>query len=247
MQRVIDLDGSLNFRDLGGYPTDDGRRVRWRRVFRADGLHLLTARDVGRVRDDLKVRDVIDLRSSGERRADPPRPLDRVDQICVHHTPLFDGDTTQRSERADSGHMTLADRYVALVGLAQAPIARTIDIIAGSSGAAVYHCAAGKDRTGIVSAILLGVLGVRPEVIVADYAATKDNLDEIIERLMNTRGYDSMLAELPPDTLHAEPETMIGLLSGIEREYGSTVDYVRAAGVRDDALERLRAGLLETA
>lgn len=247
MQRVIDLEGSLNFRDLGGYPTEDGRKVRWRRAFRADGLHLLTDADVARIRDDLNVRDVVDLRSTAERRADPPRPLDRVERIQVHHAPLFDGDTSGREDRTASATMTLADRYLALVEMAKAPIAATIEIIAASEGASVYHCAAGKDRTGIVSAVLLGILGVRPEVIVADYAATKDNLDQIIDRLMSTRGYEAMLGELPPDTLHAEPETMVRLLEGIEGAYGSAAGFARAAGVTDDAVAQLRAKLLEDA
>ena len=75
----------------------------------------------------------------------------------------------------------------------------------------MYHCAAGKDRTGVVSAVLLGLLGVPDPVIVADYAATKENLDAIVERLMSTEGYYEMLSALPPDTMHAEPETMVGL------------------------------------
>lgn len=245
MQRVIDLDGCLNFRDLGGYPTEDGRSVRWRRAFRADGLHLLTPQDVARVRGDLTIRDVIDLRSTAERKADPDRPLDREPAVQVHHAPLFDGDTSRRDDRATAAELTLADRYVALVGLAQEQIARTVQIIADSEGGSVYHCAAGKDRTGIVSAILLGLLGVRSEIIVADYAATKENLDQIIDRLMSTRGYETMLGELPPDTLHAEPATMIGLLEGIEREYGSTRAYARDAGIEDATIDRLQAKLLE--
>lgn len=246
MHRVIDLEGCLNFRDLGGYPTEDGHRVRWRRVFRADGLHLLTPADLSQLRGDLDVRDVVDLRSTSERSADPPRPLDGEANIRVHHEPLFDGDTTTRDERA-SAAMTLAERYLALAGLAKAPIARTLEIIARSEGSCVYHCAAGKDRTGIVSAILLGLLGVHAEVIVADYAATRENLDEIIDRLMGTRGYDTMLGELPPDTLHAEPETMVGLLEGLRREYGSVQAYASDAGMTAAVLHQLRAALLEPA
>ncbi|MDG2305863.1 MAG: tyrosine-protein phosphatase [Candidatus Binatia bacterium] len=246
MQRVIDLEGCLNFRDLGGYPTDDGRRVRWRRAFRADGLHLLTPSDVDRIRDELEIRDVIDLRSTAERRADVGRPLDAVDEIQVHHTPLFDGDMSNRRD-SRGADLNLSDRYVALAGLAKKPIAQALQVIAGSTGSAVYHCAAGKDRTGVVSALLLGVLGVRNDVIVADYAATKENLDRIIDRLTNTPGYETIHGELPPETLHAEPETMIGFLDGIEREYGSVADYARAAGVPAQGIDTLRAELLEDA
>ena len=104
--------------------------------------------------------------------------------------------------------MTLTDRYFLLAEFAKRPIAAVIGTLAATDAPAVYHCAAGKDRTGVVSAILLGLLGVPDEVIVADYAATQENLDAIIERLMSTEGYHDMLSALPPDTLHAEPQTM---------------------------------------
>ena len=245
MQRVIDLEGCLNFRDLGGYPTTDGRRVRWRRAFRSDGLHLLTPADVRRIRDELEIRDVIDLRSTAERRADVARPLDDVAEIQVHHRPLFDGDMSNRRDRSNDSDLDLGRRYVALAGLAKEPIAQTLRTIAESKGGSVYHCAAGKDRTGIVSALLLGVLGVRDDIIVADYSATKENLDRIIDRLTNTPGYETIHGELPPETLHAEPETMIGFLDGIRREYGSAYEYAQTAGVPARSLDDLRITLLQ--
>src|SRR5262249_43120241 len=91
MQRLIDLEGCLNFRDLGGYPTSAGRPVRWRRVFRSDALHLPTDADVARIRHGLGVRDVIDLRSTAEVRSEG-RGLIEADPIRFHHVPLFDGE-----------------------------------------------------------------------------------------------------------------------------------------------------------
>src|SRR3989454_266391 len=158
MQRVIDLEGCLNFRDLGGYPTADGRTVRWQQVYRSDALHHLTPADVARVRDDLGVAAVVDLGST---------------------------------------------------------------------------------------AVLLGLLGVRDEMIVADYAATQENLEAIIERLMAAKGYQTMLSALPPDTLHAEAETMVAFLARIRERYGSMRGYARAAGVADAVVERLAERLLE--
>jgi protein-tyrosine phosphatase len=108
----------------------------------------------------------------------------------------------------------------------------------------VYHCAAGKDRTGVVSAILLGLLGVPDEVIVADYAATQENLDAIIERLMSTKGYHTMLSALPPDTLHAEPQTMVTFLEHMRDTYGSMEGYAHAAGASPETIRRLRDRLL---
>src|SRR5262245_57242060 len=112
MNRLIELEGALNFRDLGGYPTGDGRRIRWRRVFRSDALHLLTAADVQRLHEELGLREVVDLRSSAERRADAQRPLDDL-EIRIHHAPLFDGEDSSEG-RSEPEIVTLADRYVGL-------------------------------------------------------------------------------------------------------------------------------------
>ena len=240
MNRTIDLAGCLNFRDLGGYPTTDGRAVCWRLVFRSDALHHLTRPDVARLRDELRLGDVIDLRSSAELRSEGRGPL-AVEAMRFHHHPLYDGDAPKTAPSAD---LTLTDRYFLLAEFAKRPIARVISILASTDAPAVYHCAAGKDRTGVVSAILLGVLGVTDEVIVADYAATQENLDAIIDRLMSTKGYHSMLSALPPDTLHAEPETMLVFLERMRKTYGSMEGYARSAGVPEESLERLRRRLL---
>ena len=242
MQRLIALEGCLNFRDVGGYPTADGRRVRWRRVFRSDALCALTPDDVGRLRDEIGLATVVDLRSTAELRADGDGPLLRAG-LVHHHLPLFDGDAV-RPEDA-SMPVTLADRYWLLAQYAKARIARVLTVLAESSAPAVYHCAAGKDRTGVISAIVLGVLGVPDDLIVADYAATKENLDAIVERLMATRSYAKVLESLPPDTLHAEAETMVAVLERIRDEYGDMRGFASAAGVTPDALEALRSGLIE--
>ena len=241
MQRLIALDGCLNFRDLGGYPTLDGRYVRWRQLFRSDALHLLSGADVAHLRDTLGIGDVVDLRSSAEVDTDG-RGLLATQPIRFHHLPLFDGDTAGRSER--STVYTLADRYFLLAEFAKGPIACVITTLANAAAPAVYHCAAGKDRTGVISAVLLGLLGVRDEIIVADYAATQENIDAIIDRLMATEGYQAMLSALPPDTLHAQPETMVTFLERVRAQYGSMLDYARSAGVADEAVQKLATRLL---
>ena len=102
-------------------------------------------------------------------------------------------------------------------------------------------------RTGVISAVLLGILDVEEDLIVADYVATQENLDAIVERLMASRGYRNVLSALPPETLHADGETMISFLDRIRDRYGSMREYARTAGVGDETLERLRARLLEPA
>ncbi len=242
MERRVDLEGCLNFRDLGGYVTGKGRRVRWRRVFRSDALHTASAADVARLRHELRVQDVIDLRSSAERDVDGYGRL-AVEPFRFHHLPLYDGDTRRRDTAG--ALYTLADRYFLLAEVAQGPIGRVLTLLADADAASVYHCAAGKDRTGIVTAVLLGVLGVVDDVIVADYAATQENLDAIVTRLMEADGYRTMLEALPPDTLHAQPETMVEFLARLRAQYGSVRGYARAAGVAEATLGRLEGRLLE--
>ena len=244
MQRKIALEGCLNFRDLGGYPTANGRQVRWRQMFRSDALHALTPADVTRLRDELGLAAVIDLRSSAELRADGEGPLQRA-AIVHHHLPLFDGEALRPEERAAT--ITLSDRYWLLAEYAKEKIARVVTTLAASTGPAVYHCAAGKDRTGVISAVILGVLDVPHEVIVADYVATKEHLEAIIERLMATKSYEKVLTNLPPDTLHAEAETMVAFLERIRAEYGDMRTYAQAAGVTREALEALVVRLVEPA
>ncbi len=245
MRRVIDLEGCFNFRDLGGYPAEGGRRVSWRVLFRSDALHHLTARDAERLSEELGIRHVVDLRSTGELEAEGRGRL-AAEPARFHHLPLFDGGVSEEQRRS-ADELSLADRYVMMAEFAKGPIARVLATLASADGPAVYHCAAGKDRTGVVSAILLGLLGVRDEIIVADYAASRENLDAIVDRLMSTSGYERMLTALPADTLHAEPETMVQLLDRLREKYGSMADYAREIGLSDALLASLRSRLLEPA
>jgi protein-tyrosine phosphatase len=242
MDRTIDLEGCLNFRDIGGYPTADGRSVRWRQVFRSDALHHLTRQDLAHLREAIGLGTVIDLRSSAELRSEGRGPLAH-EPVAFHHLPLFDGQSVKSA--AASSEMTLTDRYFLLAEFAKEPIGKVVSAVAASDAPAVYHCAAGKDRTGVVSAVLLGLLDVPDPVIIADYAATRENLDAIVERLMSTEGYYEMLSALPPDTMHAEPETMASFLTRLRDAYGSMAAYARSAGVGDEAIDALRARLLE--
>jgi hypothetical protein len=130
--------------------------------------------------DELGIGAIVDLRSTGEVGADGRGPL-RDRPPVYHHLPLFDGPLTVDPELV--GRLTLADRYFLMAERAQAPVARVVGVLAECSTPAVCHCAAGKDRTGLISAIVLGLLGVPDEFIVADYAATQENLDAIIDRL----------------------------------------------------------------
>ena len=242
MERLIDLSGCNNFRDLGGYPARDGMCVRWRLLFRSDALHRLTPAGVDRVVDELGIGAIVDLRSTGEIGVDGRGRLqDRSPRY--YHVPLFDGALIEEADLAKKN--TLADRYFLMVEHAKGPIAQVLTALLEVSTPAVYHCAAGKDRTGVISAILLGLLGVRDEIIAADYAATQENLDAIVDRLAESDGYREVLDKLPADTMHAEPETMFSLLHQLRDRYGSVSSYARDIGLTDTDISRLKARLLE--
>ena len=240
-ERRIAVEGCLNFRDLGGYPTGDGGRLRWRRLFRADGLHALTPRGVETLRDEIRLGAIVDLRSSAELERDGRGPLAGT-PIRFHHLPLFDGGHGER--RAPVG-ASLADLYFGMLDVARGPLARVVTTLARTDEPAVFHCAAGKDRTGVVSALLLSLLGVSDEWIVADYAATREALEAIVARLLASEGYRGIFDELPPDTLHAEPETMEGLLAQVRERFGSLAGYAAEIGIDRRDVERLRARLVE--
>ncbi len=240
MERLIDLPGCDNFRDLGGYPAQ--MRLRWRRLFRSDTLHGLTPEGADRVVDELGVGAIVDLRSTGEVGVDGRGQL-RDRPPVYHHLPLFDGPLTV--DPALPRPMTLADRYFLIVEQAKVPIARVVTALAECSTPAVYHCTAGKDRTGLISAVVLGLLGVPDEFIVADYAATQENLDAIIARLTLSDGYRDAIDHLPIDTLHAKPATMLSLLDQLRDRYGSVRGYASDIGLSDAVIGRLESGLLE--
>lgn len=242
MDRLLALEGCLNFRDLGGYPTESGRSIAWRRIFRSDALHALTAPDVALLTgDSVGLSDVIDLRSTAELESEGRGRLAST-RAAFHHAPLFDA--APSSGRAAAADMNLAQRYFGLLEIANAPVARIVGVLGDATGAAVYHCAAGKDRTGVISAVLLALLGVSDELIVADYALTARNLDAILARLNAMQGYKEMLDALPPDTQHANPETMVELLARVRERWGGFEGYVREAGVDDATLAKLRDRVL---
>jgi protein-tyrosine phosphatase len=242
MERRIDLPGCANFRDLGGYPTRGGMRLRWRRLFRSDALHGLTPDGVDRVVDELGIGAIVDLRSTGEIGVDGRGAL-RDRSPVYHHLPLFEGPLTVDPELVN--RLTLAERYFLMAERAKVPVARVISALAECSTPVVYHCTAGKDRTGLISAIVLGLLGVPDEFIVADYAASQENLGAIVDRLMQSEGYRDVLENLPADTLHANPETMFSLLEQLRDRYGSFRGYANDIGLSDAVIRRLETELLE--
>jgi protein tyrosine/serine phosphatase len=116
--------------------------------------------------------------------------------------------------------------------------------IAEAPGAAIVHCAAGKDRTGVVIALALTAVGVPAEVVIADYAATGERLEAILDKLVRSRTYEADLKGSPIDRHIPRPETMKAFLSEVASRYGGAEQWLAGHGLGPAGLRRLRAKLL---
>jgi len=239
--RWLRLEGSVNFRDLGGYSTGDGRRVAWRRLYRADGLTRLTDADL-QVLTERGLVTVIDLRTSVERELGS-FPADRL-RVEMHHFPLL-----ERIPDAGSFEMApgmLGDSYLDMVRDAGPQIGRAIRVLA-SDGAvpAVVHCAAGKDRTGVLSAVVLALLGVPDDDIAEDYALSELVMGDLRAKLVARHPEGREVIESADELFSAAPENITRLLDTIRRTHGSVGGFAASVGVGDEVVAALRDQLLE--
>ncbi len=241
--RTLDFEGCVNFRDLGGYATTDGRTVAWRRLFRADGLNKLSDADLAQL-TDLGLTTVIDLRTRDEAEQRGSFPVDRI-PVAYVGLPLTDVLPTQETLPDWKEAAYVATRYGAMVSEGGAVLTTAIDTLAASGALpAVMHCSAGKDRTGVLSALLLAFLGVPDETIVADYALSAEAMVRLLDRLKAE--YPEAQDEVEryaPAVLHVVPETMEQFLADMRARYG-TYDELAAALEVTASVEVLRASVL---
>jgi protein tyrosine/serine phosphatase len=252
----IELDGAVNVRDLGGLPTrSDGRTVSGR-LLRGDNLQELSAADVARLVDDIGLTTVVDLRSTAELRTEGPAPLQAVHSVRHVHLPVLpeQGSATDMiadalliREDADRSRYP-ADRWTGhyLGYLEDRPdqVAAAVRAIATSDGPVLVHCAAGKDRTGVVVALALSAVGVRPEAIVADYAATGERTGPLLDRLRRSPTYADDINSKPQQEHATRPATMTAFLEQVDARYGGAGQWLAGHGFGEDGQSLLRAKLL---
>lgn len=239
--RLLSLDGSFNFRDLGGYRAANGTEVRWRRLFRADGPHALTASDAAAL-GELGIVTVLDLRTGGE--VERGRWTDHLGPVTEHHLPLTDVLPRDDELREWSDGAYVARHYGHLLEQGAPSLAKALEILAAPGAQpAMFHCSAGKDRTGVLSAIVLGLLGVADDDIVADYALSARAMERFVAWLRERAADPDALERHVPAVTSAEPETMRSLLAHVRAEYGSFEGYARAIGA-EATVPALRAALL---
>jgi protein-tyrosine phosphatase len=246
--REIKLEGVLNFRDLGGYKARGGKTVAWRRVFRSGEMHLMTPNDMTRLKEELKIRTVIDLRSARRQEQTGIGNLAMMGinsySIPLNMINVSDAEKTTEilSRFTSSGEIYLY--RIKLKGYGQGMIEALELIASPENHPLVFHCNAGKDRSGILTALLLGALGVAEEVIIGDYVLTAQSLKKFIERWDNDPVTAGIHKNLPAFDKVAEPKTMAFFLTALKNKYGSSAGYLKAQGAAPSLVKRLEKALL---
>jgi protein-tyrosine phosphatase len=268
--RWVRLDGTTNMRDLGGLPTADGGRTVPGRILRSDNLQTLSPDDVERLLGEFGLREVIDLRTTAEILLEGRGPLRRIPEVTHrhfslipergHHTDVFAVEEDDPMGDLPSGWTeSLLPRQTAAHDQAEPPAVRSYlgyladrgDHVVGAlralatpePGASVVHCAAGKDRTGVVVALALAVTGVPHEEIVADYAMTADVIDALVAKLAASPTYaeDMELRDVASHTPRAE--TMDRVLTLLDQRFGGPVGWLETHGFGAGEQAVLRARL----
>ncbi len=252
-ERRVHMQGAVNFRDLGGYETIDGRRVKWGRVFRADGLARLTDRDLY-LMEQLGIQRVYDFRTESELAGSPDRlPADGA--VSHIHLPVTHGnfdfaDAIKRLQKGDHDWLTpdfMINGYIGnLEDFAQCWATVIRDLAGAEKEAVVFHCTGGKDRTGTCAALILMALGVSGQTVIDDHQLSNIYIARLLPLLykrMEEAGID-------PDRLFpyltAPRQCIVAVINYIIDTYGSAANYlVRKAGLKAAIIDELQQSLLE--
>lgn len=257
----LEFDSLVNARDVGGIPTLDGATIAPGRLIRTDNLQTLTRADIDRLHR-LRVTDVIDLRSAFEVQAEGPGPLSGSPEITFHHYSylrenhgeLSEPDGEQdipgkalpwvgrkpQSVQVGEGDDAFAAHYLSYVTERPESVLAALRAISRAQGAALVHCAAGKDRTGTTVAFSLLLAGAHPDAVIEDYARSSERMDKIVAKLMASKTYHDALKDRPMSTHLTRPDSMRALLERINRDYGGLQPLLAGIGWSEEDTERMR-------
>ena len=252
----IRLDGAANARDVGGLPLLEGGSVRPGRLLRSDNLQDLSPRDVRLLVDDLRVRTVIDLRMQHEVDGEGDGPLVIEPLVDVRHLSLLRDTPTdvpagevqeeilpwQRplgSTRPDPRHTYMKYLY----GRPDS-VLESLRLIASTQGATLVHCAAGKDRTGVIVALALSEVGVARDAIVRDYVGDSERIGLVMDRLVASPTYEWVAKMVDPLNQMPLAATMTGFLEDLDAQAGGVRGWLRANGWTEDDAAWLRRNLI---
>ncbi|MBV9593966.1 MAG: tyrosine-protein phosphatase [Actinobacteria bacterium] len=257
----IELDGAVNARDLGGTPTTNGRPIRVHRLLRSDNLQSLSPSDIRRLVDDYEVRRVVDLRTHVEVRSEGDGPMLAEPAVRVSHLSLFPEpsdpvDVVESDEGPivlpwEEGANLFPERrsaeavYIGFIDDRPDSVIQSLRLIAQPGGATLVHCAAGKDRTGVVVALALSAVGVAHEGVVADYERSAERIEAIVARLADSRTYAHDMRRDDAARHRPSGTSMAGFLDLLDERFGGAEAWLRRHGWTDADQKALRASLLE--
>jgi len=250
VDRWFELAGCDNTRDLGGLPTVDGRVTRHGVFLRSDTVQELTAADVTLLRETFGLRTVIDLRAEEEAAREGRGPLEYED-VAYHNLSFLPGQWVMPDDPRfpllvkDLDSTDRVEHYLDYLRLAGDSVARAIHLLAQpDNGPALFHCAAGKDRTGVLAALVLGIVGVEHEAIIADYVLTNQRISRIDARLARLPSYLRRDDPITDDNMRCRPEVMRAFLTAVGETWGGPTGWARQAGLTDVDLRSLRQVLV---
>lgn len=250
-KRHLDLEGSFNIRDIGGYETHDGRRTRWRTFLRSDSLHRIPAASRAAL-IDYGVRTVIDLRTT-DALQDRPDVFAGSGQVrYLHHNMVGDDPltgTAETTESIESGARwrAVSDQYSVILDHRRAQVCETVRTLAAPGTLpALVHCAGGKDRTGIITALVLELAGVPIETIAEDYAVSGRYL--FARYIEDTGAAEVAASGYTWQDYRREccpPEVMSATLQHLREHYDGVPGYLLGGGVTQGEIDELRAAVVD--
>lgn len=223
-----------NFRDLGGYPTNNGKMTAYNTFFRSDSPHLMNANDQAKIRA-MNIRTIVDLRFPAEQQAMPSPFFD--DATMTYHTIAIMSDFGTYNTRVHEGMPKL---YIDFMQNNAAKLAKVFRKLIQTNHATWFYCRVGNVRTGIIAAVLLDCVGVAHNEIVADYMRSALYVAPIMQ-IMRQEGLENVCQELYDAAIWPRPENMQMLLYFLRQRYGGSSGYLQAAGITSDELHQLQA------
>src|SRR5882724_11120920 len=247
--RHINFESVPNFRDLGGYRTRDGRAVAWRRLFRSAELQSMSRPDIARFKEDIRPRAVIDLRAPRE--VTKQREINLLGEVGARYQNVpFKPDSPDYVKQETELFRDATDMGELYLYRIRQPesgkrLVDSLELIADRNNhPLVFHCSAGKDRTGVLAAMLLAAVGVIDGDMIHDYTLSAPFMPEIRNRLTNDPAASPELKALPDFQWEASAESMARFLALLRREYGSAAGYLKAQGADNSLPQRLEEALL---
>jgi len=244
--RRVSLSNAFNFRDLGGVRAGASGRVRRGKVFRSDGLHRVDERDVTAL-TALGIGDVFDLRSAAELARDGIGEF-AGQRAHHHHCPLVKISLSPFDPDIDWQTVNFRDRYLEMLDEGGAAVLAIFHALAAPSAKPlVFHCSGGKDRTGVVAALIQRTLGVSDDVILDDYAASEGLLQAAANGVQSRLDALGLSSSAIAYLTSSPPDRMRYTLDELDRRWGSTTAYLRWAGVTKEIEDGVRRNLVEAA